>query len=30
MLETCRGPSPIKLCVEKTKNFDRIQPTDRT
>ena len=27
MLETCSGgPSPIKLCVEKTKNFDRIQP----
>ena len=27
MLETCSGgPSPIKLFVEKTKNFDRIQP----
>ena len=27
MLETCRGgPRPIKLCVEKTKNFGQIQP----
>ena len=27
MLETCRGgPSPIRLCVEKTKNFGQIQP----
>ena len=27
MLETCSGgPRPIRLCVEKTKNFDRIQP----
>ena len=27
MLETCReGPRPIRLCVEKTKNFDQIQP----
>ena len=24
-LETCRaGPRPISLCVEKTKNFDKI------
>ena len=28
MLETCRGgPMPIRLCVEKTKNFGQIQPT---
>ena len=27
MLETCSGgPRPIRLCVEKTKNFDQIQP----
>ena len=27
MLETCReGPRPIRLCVEKTKNVDQIQP----
>ena len=27
MLETCSGgPRPIRLCVEKTKNFDRIPP----
>ena len=27
MLETCRGgPSPIRLCVEKTKHFGQIQP----
>ena len=27
MLETCRGgPRPIRLFVEKTKNFDQIQP----
>ena len=27
MLETCREfPRPIRLCVEKTKNFDQIQP----
>ena len=27
MLETCRGgPRPIRLCVEKTKNFVQIQP----
>ena len=27
MLETCReGPSLIRLCVEKSKNFDQIQP----
>ena len=27
MLETCRGgPRPIRLCVEKTKNFGQIQP----
>ena len=27
MLETCRGgPGPIRLCVEKTKNFGQIQP----
>ena len=26
MLETCRGgPRPIRLCVEKTKNFGQIQ-----
>ena len=26
MLETCSGGArPIRLCVEKTKNFDRIQ-----
>ena len=26
-LETCRaGPRPISLCVEKTKNVDKIQP----
>ena len=33
MLETCRGgPRPIRLCVEKTKNFGQIQPprTSRT
>ena len=28
MLETCRGGlRPIRLCVEKTKNFGQIQPT---
>ena len=28
MLETCRGgPRPIRLCVEKIKNFDEIQPS---
>ena len=28
MLETCiGGPRPIRLCVEKTKNFGQIQPT---
>ena len=27
MLETFRGgPRPIRLCVEKTKNFGQIQP----
>ena len=27
MLETCRGSdTPIRLCVEKTKNFGQIQP----
>ena len=27
MLETCRGsPTPIRLSVEKTKNFGQIQP----
>ena len=27
MLETCSGgPWPIRLCVEKTKNFGQIQP----
>ena len=27
MLESCReGLRPIRLCVEKTKNFDQIQP----
>ena len=27
MLETCRGGiRPIRLCVEKTKNFGQIQP----
>ena len=27
MLEACRGgPRPIRLCVEKTKNFGQIQP----
>ena len=27
MLKTCRGgPRPIRLCVEKTKNFGEIQP----
>ena len=27
MLETCRvGPRPIRLCVEKTKNFGQIKP----
>ena len=27
MLETYRGgPRPIRLCVEKTKNFGQIQP----
>ena len=27
MLETCRGgPRPIRLCVEKNKNFGQIQP----
>ena len=27
MLKTCRGgPTPIRLCVEKTKNFGQIQP----
>ena len=27
MLETCReGPGPISLSVEKTKNFDQVQP----
>ena len=27
MPETCRGgPRPIRLCVEKTKNFGQIQP----
>ena len=27
MLETCSGGSKaIRLCVEKTKNFDQIQP----
>ena len=27
MLEICRGsPRPIRLCVEKTKNFGQIQP----
>ena len=27
MLETCReDPRPIRLCVEKTKNSDQIQP----
>ena len=27
MLETCRGgPRPIRLCVEKTKNFYQIKP----
>ena len=27
MLETCSGgPRPIRLCVEKTKNFNQIQP----
>ena len=27
MLETCRGgPRPIRLCVEKTKNFGQIRP----
>ena len=27
MLETCRGgPRPVRFCVEKTKNFDQIQP----
>ena len=27
MLETCRGGTrPIRLCVEKTKNFGQIQP----
>ena len=26
MLETCSGgPRPVRLCVEKTQNFDRIQ-----
>ena len=26
MLETCNGcPRPIRLCVEKTKNFGQIQ-----
>ena len=26
MLETCRGgPRHVRLCVEKTKNFDQIQ-----
>ena len=26
MLETCRGgPRPVRLCVEKTKNFGQIQ-----
>ena len=26
MLETCSGgPRPFRLCVEKIKNFDRIQ-----
>ena len=25
MLETCRGsPTPIRLCVEKTKNFGKF------
>ena len=30
MLETCRGGTrPIRLCVEKTKNFVKIQlPAD--
>ena len=29
MLETCRGgPRPIRLCVEKTKNFGQIQPPE--
>ena len=27
MLETCRaGPGPVSLSVEKTKNFDQVQP----
>ena len=27
MLETCRGGlRPVRLCVEKTKNFGQIQP----
>ena len=27
MLETCRGsPRPVRLCVEKTQNFDQSQP----
>ena len=27
MLETCReGPSPVRLCVKKSKNFGQIQP----
>ena len=27
MIETCGGgPRPIKLCVEKTNNFNQIQP----
>ena len=29
-LETCRaGPRPISLCVEKTKNVDKIHPPRR-
>ena len=28
MLEPCRGgPRPISLCVEKTKNFEQIEPS---
>ena len=28
MLETCSGgPRPIRLCVEKTKNFDQNSTT---
>ena len=27
MLETCsRGPGPISLSIEKTKNFDQVRP----